>query len=188
MSLFEYVSVIIAVVLALSVGQLLLGISALVKARRRVRGFLAHSIWIGNLFLLILQHWWAQWDFRNVDWTYPTFLYVVLGPTLLFLAVSLTVPETPDDEPIDLRSHFLGVRRLFMLVMLAFVLVSWFDGPLIQGQSALGRIGWLHLGWIGAVLVGLSTEDSRANLAVALAGSALLVFATTIRFFPGALG
>ena len=188
MSLFEYVSVIIAVVLALSVGQLLVGVSALVKARRRVRGFLPHSIWMGNLFLLILQHWWAQWDFRTIDWTYPAFLYVVLGPTLLFLAVSLTVPETPEDGPIDLRSHFLGIRRLFMLVMLAFVLVSWFDGPLIQGQSALGRIGWLHLGWVGAVLVGLSTESSRANLLAALAGLALLTFATTIRFFPGALG
>lgn len=188
MSLFEYVSVIIAVVLALSVGQLLLGVSALVKARRRVRGFLPHSIWIGNLFLLILQHWWAQWDFRNVDWTYPAFLYVVLGPTLLFLAVSLTVPETPDDAPIDLRRHFLGVRRLFLLVMLAFVLVSWFDGPLIQGQSALGRIGWLHVGWMVVLLVGLSTEKSRAHLVVALAGLALLTFAITIRFFPGALG
>jgi hypothetical protein len=188
MSLFEYVSVIIAVVLALSVGQLLLGVSTLVKARRRVRGFLPHSIWIGNLFLLILQHWWAQWDFRNVDWTYPAFLYVVLGPTLLFLAVSLTVPETPDDAPIDLRSHFLGVRRLFLLVMLAFVLVSWFDGPLIQGQSALGRIGWLHIGWIVALLVGLSTEKSRAHLVVALSGLALLTFAITIRFLPGALG
>jgi len=188
MSLFEFISVIIAVVLALCLGQLLLGISALVKARLRVRAFLPHTIWIGLLFLLVLQHWWAQWDFRGVEWTYPSFLYVVLGPTLLFLAVSLLIPETAGHEPIDLRSHFLGVKRLFMLVMLAFVLVTWFDGALVQGQSAFGPIGWLHLGWVGVVLVGLSTQNARAHLFVALAGVALLMFATTIRFFPGALG
>lgn len=188
MSLFEYVSVIIAVVLALCIGQLLLGVSALVKARLRVSAFLPHTIWIALLFLLVLQHWWAQWDFRGVDWTYATFLYVVLGPTLLFLAVSLLVPETSGDAPIDVRNHFLGVRRLFMLVMLAFVLVTWFDGLLIQGQSAFGPIGWLHLGWVGVVLTGLSTENSRANLFAALVGVAMLMFATTIRFFPGALG
>jgi len=188
MSLFEFVSVIIAVVLALCLGQLLLGVSGLVKARIRVGVFLPHTIWIGLLFLLVLQHWWAQWDFRGVDWTYPSFLYAVLGPTLLFLAVSLLIPETSGDAPIDLRGHFMGVRRLFMLVMLAFVLVTWFDGLLIQGQSALGQIGWLHLGWVGVALVGLLTENSRANLVAALAGVALLVFATTIRFFPGALG
>ena len=71
MSLFEFVSVIIAVVLALCAGQLLLGVSALIKARLRVRAFVPHTIWIGLLFLLVLQHWWAQWDFRGVDWTYP---------------------------------------------------------------------------------------------------------------------
>jgi hypothetical protein len=188
MSLFEFVSVIPAVVLALCLGQLLLGVSALVKARRRVSGFLPHTIWMGILFLLILQHWWAQWDFREVDWTYPAFLYVVLGPTLLLLAVSLLIPETSNDGLIDLRNHFQHVRRLFMAVMFAFVLVTWFDGALIQGQSAFGPIGWLHLGWLGVLLVGLSTEDSSAQLVLALAGVGLLAFATTIRFFPGALG
>ena len=113
---------------------------------------------------------------------------MVLGPTLLFLAVSLLIPETSGEAPIDLRIHFMGVRRLFMLVMLAFVLVTWFDGPFIQGQSAFGRIGWLHSGWVGVVLVGFSSDNSRANLFAALVGVALLMFATTIRFFPGALG
>ena len=187
MSLFEFVSVIPAVVLALCLGQLLLGVSSLVKARRRVSRFLPHTVWMAILFLLILQHWWAQWDFREVDWTYPAFLYVVLGPTLLLLAVSLLIPEMSNDAPLDLRNHFLGVRRLFMVVMFAFVLVTWFDGPLIQGQTALGPIGWLHSGWLGVLLVGLSTEGSRAQCVVALAGLALLAFATTIRFLPGAL-
>ena len=93
MSLFEFVSVIIAVVLALGLGQLLVGVSALLKARRRVHGYAPHAIWLANLFVLILIHWWAQWDLRDVEWTYPTFLYVVLGPTLLFLSVSLLMPE-----------------------------------------------------------------------------------------------
>ena len=57
MSLFEFVSVIIAVILALSLGQLLLGVSALVKARRQVQGFLPHTLWLGAVFLGILAHW-----------------------------------------------------------------------------------------------------------------------------------
>ena len=69
MSLFEFVSVIIAVILALSLGQLLVGVSALVKSRRQVQSFLPHTLWLGAVFLGILAHWWAQWDFRDLEWT-----------------------------------------------------------------------------------------------------------------------
>ena len=188
MSLFEFITVIIAVVLALSLGQLLIGVSALVKARRHVRGFLPHTIWLGAVFLGILAHWWAQWDFRNLEWTYPSFIYVVLGPTLLFFAVTLLIPERIGEGSIDLKDHFLGVRRLFMMVMLAFIVLAWFDGPLLQGQAVFGRLGWIHGGWIGALLVGISTDDTRANTLAAAAWVVLIMFAIVIRFFPGAFG
>lgn len=188
MSLFEFVSVIIAVILALSLGQLLFGVSALVKARWQVQGFLPHTLWLAAVFLGILAHWWAQWDFRDLEWTYPGFIYVVLGPTLLFFAVTLLIPDRIGEGSINLRDHFLGVRRVFMLIMLAFIILAWFDGPLLQGQAVFGRLGWLHIGWIGVLLVGISTDDTRANALAAAGWIVLVMFAWVVRFFPGTFG
>lgn len=186
MSLFEYVAVIISMILALAMGRLLMGVSEIVENRREAVGYAPHSIWLVSLFLLILHTWWSQWDFRGMEWTYPAFVYVVLAPTTLFFAVELITPKQVGTRPLDLRAHFENVRPLFMVVLVAENVLLWLDGPILMGQDAFGLIGLLHLFFVGFLVLGLSTEREGPNRIAALGVLAVLLAAASIRFFPGA--
>jgi hypothetical protein len=187
MSLFEFVAVIISMILALGMGRLLMGVSATVENRREIVGYATHSIWLVSLFLLILHTWWAQWDFRELEWTYPAFVYVVLAPTLLFFAVELITPSHVAGRALDLGEHFRIVRPHFMIVMVALNVFMWLDGPLWLGQEAFGLIGLLHLFFVGFLLLGLSTEREGPNRIAALGVLAVLLLAASIRFLPGSV-
>jgi len=188
MSHFEYLVVIMSVVSALAMGHLLLGVSGLVEEREHVVTYLPHSLWVGILFLSILVVWWALWDFRDLAWTFPSFSYVVLGPILQFFAVTLLIPSRIGDGPIDLRSHFQGVRPLFMAVMLGHILLMWVDGRVLLGPEPFGLLDWLHVGWIGCVLVGLTTARDRANSIAASVFALLVLYVAYLRNLPGAFG
>jgi hypothetical protein len=186
-SLFEFVAVIISMILALAMGRLLMGVAEIVESRRDRVGYVPHSIWLVSLFLLILHTWWSQWDFRDIEWTYPAFVYVVLTPTILFFAVELIIPTRVVGHRLDVRDHFRNVRPLFMVVLLAENVFLWLDGPLLMGQAAFGLIGLLHLFFVGFLLLGLSTEREVPNRVAAIGVLAVLLAAASIRFFPGAI-
>lgn len=140
MSIFEFVSVILSVIFALCLSHLLIGVSALTKARGQIRSFVPHSIWLVATFLGAIQVWWSQWDFQALEWSFPAFFYVLLAPTLLFFAIGLLIPDRIGEEPIDLKDHFSGVRHFFLTAMLVFVVLTWLDGPLLAGQPLFGRL------------------------------------------------
>ena len=57
MSLFEYVSVMVSVVLALGIAQILKGIGAFLVARDRRRAYWSHTIWLAFLTLYHVLIW-----------------------------------------------------------------------------------------------------------------------------------
>ena len=72
MSTFEYVMVMVSVVLALALAQLLRALTEVVFNRRR---YWVHALWMLCLVLLIVQVWWAYWDFNATEtWTFAFYL------------------------------------------------------------------------------------------------------------------
>jgi hypothetical protein len=120
--------VLVSIVLALGVAQLLSGASEFVRSSRV---YLGHSFWVLALFLVHVQLWWAMWDLHDrASWTFLTFLYLLLGPTLLFFATNLLLPRTAT-ESMDWESHFFAaplVLRLDGSHSLWGISVTWLVG------------------------------------------------------------
>lgn len=150
MTLFDFVTVMVSMILALSLGHLLDGISYLYKTRERVNWYLPHTLWMIGLVLTLVHHWWALWDFRALDWNYAHFLYVLIAPVTLSFGANLLAPERSGDQVADLAQQFERVRKPFAIAMLVYVLAMWFDGPLLAGQDVFGPIGLLHIPMLGA--------------------------------------
>ncbi len=188
MSLFEFILVMVSLVLAIALTHLLEGISRVV---RKPSGFELNWVtpmWALFLFLLIINHWWSLWDMREANWTFPAFFYTVLPPTLLFLAVTLLKPNS-GSEKVSLTTEFQQVRVAFMSIMLVvIVLVTW-DGFLLGTEEAWNRLRLVQVGVMIAVATGLFTRNWYVQNAVAamllilLAGSSFV-----LRFMPGAFG
>src|SRR6266480_6888339 len=97
---FSYLSVLISIVLALGMTRLLAGVGEMLQARSRRRIYWVHAVWIVNLFLYLVVAWWIFYRWRNQQpWTFFLFLFVLISPTILYLAsIVLFPPESSLDE------------------------------------------------------------------------------------------
>jgi hypothetical protein len=185
MDLFSYILILTSVIYALAVAQILEGLSRLTQSPRPVRLFLPHSIWVANLFLFIFLIWWATWEFRAIDWSFPKYAYMLVAPTALFLACSLLLPKDLRDEEVVLEDHFLRIRHLFFASYLVGALAVMVDGNILSDEPLWhsGRIG--HLAILSAGVAGYSSSNRKVQLAVAsITLLAILALAVTRFLLP----
>src|SRR5262245_39683272 len=84
---FSYLSVLISIILALGMTRVLAGVGEMLQARSHRRIYWVHAVWILNLFLYLVIAWWIFYRWRNQQpWTYFLFVFVLIAPTLLYLA------------------------------------------------------------------------------------------------------
>jgi len=91
LSHFEYVSVALALLNALTVGLLL---SSLPLAMEPGRRYGVHAAWVFTLILVAALQWWSFWTWRHVAWSPVRFLWALSLPGLLFVQASLLIGET----------------------------------------------------------------------------------------------
>ena len=186
MDLFEYILIMTSVIFAMAVGQLLLGLVRWAQSTAQVRTYQPHSVWVAIAFLMIFANWWANWEFRAIAWTLPTYAYLVVSPTVLFFACGLLLPESFEQQEVDLEEHFHRVRRPFLAAVFVALVASLADGALLGTEPVwhTGRIG--HAVMVGAMLAGIVIEDRRLQTAVAWLVLCGLVWGMTMRLWTPA--
>jgi hypothetical protein len=183
MDLFEFILIITSVIFALAVAQILSGMSRIAQSTTKVRLFFPHSLWIVNLFLFIFLIWWASWEFRAVEWTFPKYAYMLIAPTLLYLSCSLLVPQQLNAETADLETHFFRIRRpLFVSYFFAAVTVM-IDGNLLSDEALWheGRYGQAVV--LVAAISGVATTSRKAHRIIAIVTMLAFAALITTRFW-----
>lgn len=180
MTPFEYLSVLISIIVGLAITQLLSGTARLIQIRARVRPHATTLLWMATLFLLDTQIWWAAFERRDArDWNFFLFLFYLLQPTLAFLLSYLVLPELGDEDEIDLPANFAGNRPWFFGLLALLPLVSLVDeyidlGAIPRDADAGFRVLFLAL----SVMAG-RVRNARAQLWIA---------ATTLTLLCGYVG
>lgn len=188
MSLFEFIVSMISVLIALAIAQLLISTGRLAQSHGRVKLYLPHALWNVAIFLIAFLHWWSLWDFRDLAWNSAMFFFSLMGPLLLFFAVTLLSPNPrADDEDIDLEAHFQGVRVMFLLVFLAALVFLALDGPLFGTEPAFNTLRATQL--LLSLCVFAALLSSRTVVQAISAGIVVtfLLYGTFVRFMPGAI-
>lgn len=188
MSLFEFIVSMISVLIALAVAQLLISVGRLAQSHGRVLPYLPHVLWNVAIFLIAFLHWWSLWDFRDLSWNSAMFFFSLMGPLLLFFAVTLLSPNPrADDEVIDLKAHFQGIRVLFLWVFLAALLFLALDGPLFGTEPPFNALRATQTLLAACVLVALASERTAVQVISAGIVVVTLLYGTFVRFLPGAI-
>ena len=74
MGAFEYLSVLISIILALGMTRVFGGVGEMLQARSQHRVYWAHAVWIVNLFLYLVIAWWIFYRWRDQQpWTFYLF-------------------------------------------------------------------------------------------------------------------
>lgn len=124
MTLFEYVTVAVSIVVSLCVVRLLDGFRFATVPERR---YWIHLLWVITKLLNCALYWWGLWAAReSAVWNFASFMWVLLFPGTLYLQCTALVTTTPGDIA-SWRDHFYGIRRWFFIInlgLIAHVLVT----------------------------------------------------------------
>lgn len=181
MSLFEYVTVMVSMILALCLGHILRSVSFLAKSDQEVSYYLPHTVWSALLFISVVNHWWSLWDLRDVDWSYASFLYVLVAPILISFATGLLSPNRTG-QPVNFEALYLRVRLSFFSTMIGYGLFMWFDGPLFAQQELFGRVGALTVPILTVTVIPLFTTNRLVNAACGSVAVAMLLLIMAARY------
>ena len=172
MVIFEYLGVLISVIMGLGVTHLAVGASKLVQNRDQCKPYLAHSLWSLAILLYILIVWWGMyWWSNHSDWRSYQYLFITFYALVLFFLSALLYPYDMSKN-IDVEAYFFKQRRWFFS---AFIVAWLLDIPetLIKGGHGLRSVPPDYLIFIvmhiGLCVIGLVTENRKVHLALPIA-------------------
>jgi len=115
MTVFEYVMLLVSVVLSLGIARVLEGHAHLLKAGQEVRWSSTYLLWLLLIFLCHIDLWASLWFLRTAAvWTLPSLLATLVSAMTLFYAAVLSIPERVGGEGIDLWDFHMANRQRYV--------------------------------------------------------------------------
>lgn len=176
MSPFEYLSVLLSVILGLAITQVLQGYRSLLLSRSRIRLHLPTLIWSVLVLLFATQAWWASFGLEaRQEWRFDVFAVILLQMALLYVMAAVILPDVPEGANVNLEGHFEAQRGPFFWSLLLVLAVSLIKDLMLQGSLPEAPNVVFHLFLGGIAVASLLTR--RYLVHVALAVAAALSFA-----------
>lgn len=176
MSQFEYLSVLVSIIIGLALTQLLSGAARLIQLRRRIRMHGPTLWWMLALFLIDIQVWWVAFERRDSeDWHYFSFLLYLLIPVMLFLLSYLVLPDLGDEDAADLAANFDDNRSWFFSLLAMIPLVSLLEQFVREGGVAADADAGFRMVFMVVALVASRIRSVRFHLWNAIAVLALFL-------------
>ena len=145
MTVFEYISVGVSIVLALGIGKLLSGITDVFDSGRRDW---LHIGWCSLILTMLLMQWAAVWRLNVSDqWNLFQFFVLMLSPMLLYVGAHLLLSNHPETIT-NWREHLESVNRPVLIVLMVSLINYLFRIHLIVGD--------LRLNWIAPAILAAS--------------------------------
>lgn len=174
MSPFEFVTVLISIILGLGITQIMSGVADLIHQWEKVKLYWPHVLWVGLIFILHVQEWWLTYELRTmIVWRLPFFLFEVLYPISLFIMARILFPSAGDENSANLKDfYFRNYRKFFLMVMILSIL-SALENIFIHG---LGIDGWAVNLAIFALLLCATLRRSQSEVLHKTIAIILLLF------------
>jgi hypothetical protein len=179
MGVFEYIGVLVSVIMGLGITHLATGATKLIQHRDQVKFYLPHTLWTVNVLVFILLIWWGMfWWSGHEKWYAYEYLFITLYAIVLFFLSSMLYPWDMDKD-IDVREYFFRNRLWFF----GALLLAWcLDIPetmlkAYAGLRPLPQEYFLFVGLhIAIAVIGLSTRRHLVHLVLPILWFMLTVY------------
>lgn len=130
MQMFEYIIVLISIVIGLALTHLMQGIAGLIQHPGRDRIWWVHLVWVAYWFQSVVFWWWFQFRLQMIEtWTFATYAFVVCYAFFMYLVCAILFPK--DLEGYDgYQDYFMSRRRWFFGMLMAWAVLDVVDSSL----------------------------------------------------------
>ena len=176
MTRFEYLSVLVSIVIALGISEVTFSWGRLVQSRARITFSALHAFWSVFLLLLMVQFWWGFWNFRTVEhWSFVSLVAVIAEAVTLVLCALVLSPRLEGGENLDLgQLYFDNSRPFFVLGMLLLLQLAAVDA-LVLGSPLVHQENLFRLPGILLTGVAASSRSKRVHWALPILAAGLFV-------------
>jgi hypothetical protein len=174
MSTFEFISVLLSIVVGLGLTRLLSGLGRALEVRGSLRIYWVQAMWVVNVCLTLVVFWWATLSSHATIpvWPFLNFANLLLYAVFLYLQAVLIIPSKIE-EGTNLEAHFFAVRPWFFTFGAVVASAEVCDTLLHGGWERVLGFGPFYLAiTFGGILlnaVGVLTADRRFHAAFCLA-------------------
>jgi hypothetical protein len=123
MTPFEYVIVLISIILGLGITTILTGVAEFIKHPPSGRFYPPYAIWIVLVFFLHIHEWWESYSLKDIEtWRLPMFLFIILYPIALYILAHLLFPADLRRGLITKGFYLNNFPRIFICAIIMDVL------------------------------------------------------------------
>jgi hypothetical protein len=183
---FAFIITLAAVVNGLGIVRWLAAFSEYLRNRDslKVQHYWVYNLAAGFQFMIHIVLWWSLWGIREAGaFNFLTYVYLLLGPILLFLATSLLVPDIKDGAA-DVKAHYFHARRSYSSVLSLLWLWALLLWPVLLG--AFAPTAPLVATFATLAVIMRATDKAVVHATIAILN--WLVLATFIGLFAMKLG
>lgn len=186
MSDFEYLSVLIAIIVGIGFTHLLLSIGRVLGETKGLNVSSVQLIWTANVLLMLVTFWWWAISLRDLEeWVFLQLVFLLFDVSLwCLLAASLFPVNIPPGY--DLSAHFERKRRSFFTILIILAFADPLTA-LILGTEHLLDLGWGYIHWMfTCLIVGITAIRYKSKLVqhvIAIYwGLSLIIFAISWQY------
>ncbi len=111
---FEYVSILVSIILGLGITQLLSAFSDLLYHYQKVKFYWPHTLWVIFILFLHIQDWFIMYQLQTMKvWSLPTMMFILAYPVTLFICAKLLLPTNELEERSDMKKFYFSQFPLF---------------------------------------------------------------------------
>jgi hypothetical protein len=171
MGLFEFLMVLVSVVIGLGLTEILSGGANLLRARSSVRFYWVHVLFQVGVFFALLQQWWESWRWVGVEEiSFMAVLALLASPVLLYLIAHLLFPKPAENA--DLKAYYYRQTPLLWGLVVAGTVVGNVFRPLAWGHPVFEVS---NLSGVPTLAIGVLLAASRKPRVHAILAPILIV-------------
>ena len=161
MSQFEFIAVLVSIVVGLGIVRLLSGIARLLDTGHTP--YWVHLVWTWNLFHYLVFFWWFFWRLSVVtEWNLLLFLFVLIYAVALYMLCAILYPAAEKTE--DFEDIYFARTKWFFGLWAATMIIDIVDTNW-KGTFGLEGFGVFHVIVWGTIIIGsliaIRTDNRR---------------------------
>lgn len=136
MSYFEFILIMLSIIIGLGIAELLTNVARQIKAGKTCKGYWVQSLVVLTILVALFQQWWESWGLQQVDnWNFPIVLMMMTPSIGLFIIAHLLFPEKIENA--DLKTHYFSIAKRSWGIAAMVVIVSTLFRPVAFGEQLL---------------------------------------------------